>query len=181
MHALVLSFLVGCGGEAEAPEHTLRLEGPERVRVDELGPVSLPSVVLDDGTVAEGLTWTVGEGSVAKVQGTGVVAVAPGEVEVTGTWQGQTVTWTLVVDPAMNLHIEGARATLAVGDTLALRGVGSIGDTSVDPGAVAWSSSDAEILSIGADGAATALAPGRVWVSGVTGGGSKATVEIDVQ
>ena len=181
MSALVLAtVLYGCVGEPEATLE-LSLDGPARVRVDTLGAVDGPGAVLTDGTQPEGVEWTVSDESVARVDGDDVFAEAPGEVTITGTWQEQAVSWTLVVDPAMVLMIAGAPPSLAVGDMRRLRALGTIGEESVDPGAVSWSSSDSEILEVTADGTITALGPGRVWVSAKNPAGAESMVEVDVQ
>ena len=185
MHRVALAVLmglysIGCGGEATT-ELELALDGPARIRIDHLGAVQGPGVVLSDGTEPEGVVWTVSEQGVARVNGDSLVAEAPGEVMITGTWEGQTVNWTLVVDPAMVLHISGARPRLSVGDMITLRANGTIGEESVETGEITWSSSDSELLTIAADGSVEALGTGRVWITAKTANGAESMVEIDVQ
>ncbi len=182
MNLLAIAVLAGCGGGQTVAEASLLLDGPELVRVDRLGPVAAPPrAVLSDGGVPEGLQWSVDPPEVARIDGDRVVAEAPGRARITGTWNGQSVDWTLAVEPAMTLRIDGAPARLSVGDTLSLRAVGLIGEEAVDPGAVTWSSSDEELLPVDPDGSATALGPGRVWVTADSPSGAQAVVEIDIR
>lgn len=185
MHRVALALLVGsytagCGGSGTV-DAELALDGPARIRVDHLGAVQGPQVVLSDGTEPQGVVWTVSDGGVARIDGDSIVAEAPGEAQVTGSWEGQAVSWTLVVDPAMILHIQNARPRVSVGDMGTLRASATIGQESVDPGEVTWSSSDAELLTVAADGTYEALGTGRVWVTAKTANGAESMVEIDVQ
>lgn len=177
MIQLAVALLLACG---EAPPPELLLDGPARVRVDQLGPVSGPRVVLPDGTPAA-VDWTVSDEGVATVVAGEVVAEGPGEVQVTGEHKGQHVTWTLVVDPALVVRIQGAPGSASVGDMLQLTAIASIGDEEVDSGTIAWSSSDPDLLEVATDGSATALGSGRVWVTARSRGGAQSMVEIDIR
>ncbi len=181
MNHLVFSLLLAaCGPEEAATNMSLELDGPARVRVDQLGPVVGPRVLLEDGSEPQ-VDWALSPEGVASIQDGAIVAVAPGEVQVTASYAGHEVSWVLIVDPAMVMQIRGAPPELSVGDTLVLEASARVGDTEVDPGAVGWSSSDPELLQVAADGSATALGIGRVWVTARSRTGAQSMVEIDVK
>lgn len=180
MTHLVISLLIAGCGSSDVAAAKLSLDGPARVRVDQLGPVVGPRVVLDDGT-EPAVQLAFEPQGVARYHDGVVIAEAPGEVLITASHAGSQVTWTLVVDPAMVLRIKDAPAALSVGDTRALEAVARIGDKVVDAGQVGWSSTDPEVLEIAADGSLTALGPGRVWVTATTRSGAQSMVEIDVR
>lgn len=169
--------LAGCPAP-DAPE--LQLEGPSRVRVESLGPVDGPEAVVEGGAAPEGLSWSAEPASVATVQGDEVEAVGPGEATITGEWRGQTVSWVLVVEPAVLLKIVDPPTRLAVGEAKSLKVEGRIGEAPVDPGALKWSSSDPAVLTVSAEGAVTGVAPGVAYVT-VTGTNGAAMLELSVE
>lgn len=157
----------------------LVLDGPPSLRTDALGPVTGPVAMLSDGSPAEGLQVAAEPGSVATVDGTTVTAVGAGEATVTASWQGQSVQWTLVVDPAVQLRLVSPPATLTVGQRQPIHLEARMGDAVVDPGEVSWQSSDAAVLTVSAAGEAVGVAPGTAYVV-VTRGASEAMAEVQV-
>ena len=90
-----LAALIACHASST---QALRLDGPDRVTVDRLGPVSGPRIVAGDGELPSGLIWTLSREGVARLDGNQVIAEGPGEVAVIAEWEGAKVQWTLVVE-----------------------------------------------------------------------------------
>jgi len=157
----------------------LVLDGPPKVSTDTLGPVDGPTVLLSDGSAPKGLTWSVAPDRVATVQDGAVTAVAPGEATVTAGWNGQEVSWTLVVDPAVRLRLLSPPAQLQVGQRQPLHLEARMGDKVVDPGQVSWRSSATDVLTVSPAGEVQAVAAGTSYVI-VTRGSSEAMAEIQV-
>lgn len=168
--------LVGCESE---PERKLGLDGPARVRVESLGPVDGPHAVLDDGSTPDGVTWEAAPAEVARVDGDQVHAVGPGEATVTGRWLEQTVSWTLIVEPSVQIALIDPPARVRVGETVTLAVDGRLGEQSVKPPTLTWSSSDANVAAVDANGAVTGVAPGVAYIT-VDAGRSRAMAEIEV-
>jgi hypothetical protein len=168
----LIGLLVGACG-AEPASRTAELSGPERLVVDRLGVVDGPVVLMDDGTVAEGVSWSVAEAGVARVEGEAIHAVGPGETEVRGQWEEQELSWTLVVSLPVALHFDNPPARVLVGQAVALplRVEGQ--------GAVSWASSDPAVAAVDAAGQLTGLAPGLVYVT-ASAGATSAMVEVEV-
>lgn len=160
-------------------EPRLELEGASRIVVTRLGPVDGPRVVLSDGTHPDGLRWDVQPTSVAVLAGDHVEAVGPGTASVVGTWRDQVVTWTLEVHPTVVLQFIDPPARLAVGQQVPLQLVGRIGEETIDPGHVAWRSSNDAVLAV-APGRATALDVGMAYITAETELGSQATLQLQV-
>ena len=169
--------LAGCP-QPEAPE--LELEGPARVRVESLGPVEAPEVAVEGGGEPEGLTWTAEPASVAKVEGGQIEAVGPGEATITGEWQGQTVSWVLVVEPAVLLTIVEPPQKVAVGQSQPLKVQGRMGEETVEPGPLEWSSSAPSILTVTPEGVVTGVSPGVAYVT-VKAANGEAMLELAVE
>lgn len=177
MHRLVvLAWLGGCAHDGAPPQ--LVLEGDLHVEVDALGPVPAPRAELDDGSRPEGLTWSLSAPGVAEIREGRVIATAPGETRITGSWQDQEVAWTLVVDPLLLLTWTEPPAAVEVGATVPLVVAGSASGVAVDPGPVSWSSSDDAILVV-EEGTARGIAPGVVYVT-ARAQGSQAMLELEV-
>lgn len=170
-----LIVLIACETRRE-PE--LLLDGPSEVRVDHLGPVPAPRVVLGDGEVPEGLIWSFSRPGVASLQQGTFLAEGPGEVEVVAEWEGERVTWDLVVEIRTELSFVGAPAALAVGDAVDLRLTATQGGEPVDATAVAWTSSDDSVLSVDG-GHLVGVAPGTAFVT-ASARGASAMVEVTV-
>lgn len=170
--------VVACAEEEVAPL-ALQLEGPSEVRIDHLGAVEGPRAILSDGSQPVDLAWSVTPEAVAIVAAKGLEAVGPGTAVVTGAWQGQSVTWTLVVEPAIALHFVEPPGRVDVGDDVELTVQGHLGEDLVETGALTWASSNEAVLTV-AGGRATGHAAGVVYVTAESVSGSRATVQLEV-
>lgn len=168
--------LLGCQG---TPPPELLLEGPSRIRVENLGPVEGPVAVLSDGTKPDGVKWAAEPESVLRVGDGEFEAVGPGEAKVTAEWNGQTTHWTLIVEPAVMISFVDPPARLGVGETLPLRVRGRIGNTVVVPGEIRWSSSAPGVASVDPAGQLVGIAPGIAYIT-ANGGRGEAMLEIEV-
>jgi hypothetical protein len=169
-------LLIACSGEEQVVGE-LRLDGPTQLRVDQLGPVEAPDVVLEDGTIAE-VSWTLQAPGVAVLDAGQVVAQGPGVAQVTGQIEGQTVQWTLVVDPAVTLSFVEPPSSLVVGEVAILAVSARVGERSVSPGTIDWVSSDAGIATV-SQGEVMAVGEGVTYLT-AKAHGSEAMVEIEV-
>lgn len=175
--------LAGCAASlvSEPPGVDLRLDGPDEVRVEALGPVEgAPRAVLSDGSEPVGLVWAVSPEGVARMGPSGVVAVAPGEATIRGTWQAQEVSWLLRVEPPVTLRFVDPPSAVLVGRTVVLRIQGHLGDEVVeDVGPLSWESSNEGVLIVSA-GEATGVEPGVAYVTAESASGSRATVQLTI-
>ncbi|MCA9491344.1 MAG: hypothetical protein KC621_15540 [Myxococcales bacterium] len=170
-----LIVLIACETRRE-PE--LMLDGPSEVRVDHLGPVPAPRVVLGDGEVPEGLIWSFSRPGVASIQHGTLLAEGPGEVEVVAEWEGERVAWDLVVELRTELSFVDAPAALAVGDAVDLHLTATEGGVAVDAKAIDWTSSDDAVLLVDA-GHLKGIAPGTAYVT-ASAQGASAMIEVTV-
>lgn len=173
-----LTLAAACGA-AELDARQLTLDGPTHVKVTRLGPVEAPRVVLSDGSTPDRLVWSAQPESVAVVTGETIEAVGPGTALVTGVWRGQAVTWTLEVHPSVVLQFVDPPERIAVGQRVPLKLIGRIGDQTIDPGEVAWETSDDGVLAV-VPGQATALHAGTAYVTAESKLGSRATLQLQV-
>ncbi len=162
--------LAACDGPPTEP--ALTLEGPAEVRVDHLGPVASPRVLRADGTEPVAVTWSVADGAIATVQEGGVVALAPGSTDVTGTAGGDHVVYRLTVVPAVVLRFTDPPGTAEIGVKLDLPLEGAAPD-------VAWTTSDPAIAVV-ANGQLTGVTPGIVYVT-ARRGTSEALLQVEVK
>lgn len=170
-------FLTLACGAPEEPE--LRLEGPSEVRVESLGPVDGPKVVLDDGSSPEGLIWTLSRDGVARLVGDRVIAEGPGDVEVAAEWEGERVSWTLHVELATMLVVVEPPSSVPVGATRRVTVAATAGDAEIDAGRVVWTTSNPEVLAVDPSGTVTGLSPGVAYLTAQARGAS-AMVELEV-
>lgn len=175
MPGVLALAMVGCGGGP-----ILELDGPREVRVDRLGPVEAPSAALSEGGAPSGVVWSVEPPEVARVDGESVIATAEGDAVITGSWQGQSVSWSLEVRPSYELLFVGAPAQIGIGEAVPLQVAARRGGEDARPGALAWSSSDPLVLTVDGEGVARGVSAGVAFVT-VDGHGSTAMAEIRVQ
>jgi hypothetical protein len=159
---------------------TLTLNGPTEVRVTALGPVDGPHAALSTGEPAAGVSWATDAPAVAAIDGEQVTAVGPGQATVTGTWEGQSVAWSLIVAPPMSLAWMRPPASVAVGQRVQLEVTGQLGDATAPVSDVAWRTSDAAIATVDAAGAVQGVSAGVVYVT-ATHGTSEAMLELEVR
>lgn len=158
---------------------TLTLDGPTEVHVEKLGPVDGPKPALSDGTAPTGLVWTSSAASVAGVDGDHIVAVGPGQATITGTWQAQTVGWTLHVEPPVTLVIVDPPERVQVGATVPLKVTGRLADGAIPVDALTWTTSDAGLATVDGSGVVSGKAPGTVYIT-ASNGKADAMVELEV-
>ncbi|HHO53708.1 MAG TPA: hypothetical protein ENK18_23255 [Deltaproteobacteria bacterium] len=174
--SLVLA-LSACVRTDGAPE--LVLDGPARVRVDRLGPIEGPRILLDNGSEPHGVIWSLSEDGVARLDGAQLVAVGSGEVQVVGEWEDQRIEWTLVVELATLLSFVDAPARIPMGSAVDLIVEAHRGDEPIPVGAVQWITSDPRVLRVLSSGRAEGRTPGTVYVT-ARARGAQAMVEIEV-
>lgn len=172
--ALVLT--VACGSP-EVPE--LVLEGPTEVRVEALGPVDGPRVILENGHAPDGLIWTFSRDGVARIVDGQVVAEGPGEVQVAAEWEGDRVTWTLRVELATVLAFVDPPSSLPVGTPLKVLVAAKVGDLEVEPGQISWTTSDPKVLEVDGSGTVVGVSSGVAYLTARARGAS-AMAEIEV-
>ncbi len=170
-----LIALVGCGNGRE-PE--LVLAAPPEIRAFALGPVDGATVRLGDGSEPEGVIWTVSHPEVAEVQGNRVVVRGPGEASVQAEWEGERVSFRVVVTLDTQLSFVDAPESLRVGEARALSVVARAGEQPVDVGPLTWSTSAPEVVRVDG-GTVTAVLPGTAWVTARARGAS-AMLELEV-
>ena len=176
MRLIVLISIWACGADSHQNAE-LHLEGPSMVRVDGLGMVQGPRVLLADGTTPTGMVVEVRPSGVAKAQGTDVIATGAGEATVSIRWRDSEVKWNLVVVPSEHLSLQdppfevgtGQRAELVVVNEQRRRVAGERLD---------WSSSAPDVATV-EDGWVTGVSPGVVFVT-AKGNGSQVMLELDV-
>lgn len=178
----LLALLVGC---APTPA-SIKFDGDAKVTVHKLDAVAVnKATVLDaEGKAIDpqpALTWTVTPDSVAKLDGTNVAPVANGEATVTAAVGEVKGTYTFVVALPDKIEIAGYTAGSAwpVGQSAMLTATVKAGDAAVEGEAVTWSSSDAAIAEVGADGNVTGKAAGKATIT-ATSGSLTATVEVEI-
>lgn len=138
-------LLAACGTEFS---EELTIEGPSRIQVDALGPVATPGLRLSDGTAPKGVAWRLSREGIVRLAGSQLVAEAPGEVDVVGSWQTQEVRFTLEVRVDAQLRFVRTPAELRVGETVGLRVDGRAGDQAIPAEAIAWTTSAPDVLSV---------------------------------
>ena len=137
--------------------------------------------------ITTGIVWSVSPSSVATISINGVLtAVSPGTFAVTATADGQTqaVTGTVSNVPLASMAIAPSTASIAGGTSKQFTATGTFADGSTHDvsATVAWSSSNAALLTVSATGLATAqstMATTPVTLSAQLGGIS-ATAAIQV-
>ncbi|NCG22278.1 MAG: hypothetical protein GWP91_24950 [Rhodobacterales bacterium] len=172
--------LAACNsGKIETDSLSLILDGPSRVRVDQLGSVEGPMPSLSDGSAPNDLHIQVRDQTVAQVVNGIVEATGPGETQVIVRWHEQETRWTLVVQPTIHLRFIDAPAMIAPGDQVTIPLQAFIGDERITRGLVEWISSDPAVITV-VDGVASAHTSGVAYITAKSDG-SQAMVEITVQ
>ncbi|HET7456371.1 MAG TPA: Ig-like domain-containing protein [Gemmatimonadaceae bacterium] len=182
--ACALAIAGACSDSSTAPkpggggELTITLS-PSETQLDVGSTTTLTATVTDanGATVHPSvIVWSSEDTALADVSSSGVVrAKQPGEVHIAASASGHsgiakvvivpTAVATVTVSPATARLVVGASANLtaaaldAAGQTLAGRDV-------------AWTTSDASIASVDADGRVTAIAPGAAIITATSGGRS---------
>lgn len=168
--------LAGCSSTEEAP--TLVVTHPDPLVIEELGPVALENVRLDDGALPHGLVCHVARPEVARFQDGHVVAMGPGMSDVVCRWEDQDVQFRLQVELVTMLSFDEAPEGLHVGESVRLEVKAQQGEDAVPLGPARWESSNADVLEV-ASGRVLARAPGVAFVT-VRARGATAQVQISV-
>ena len=169
-----------------APESTptLVIDGPAEVRVQELGPVDLPLVVVRRGdVVAEGaaITWSVEPADGGSIEGGRLHVVGAGQGTVTASFEGAQGSFALVVAPPVTLSYVNPPGTLAVGASVQLVTGTRTGDRpSMIESVPTFVSSNDAVATVSPTGMVTAVTPGIVYITGRQGE-AEAMVEIEVR
>ncbi|MFT7520737.1 MAG: hypothetical protein ACI9MC_002888 [Kiritimatiellia bacterium] len=170
--------LAGCGA---FDSRTLELKGPKKVVVRALGQVDAPpTAMLSDGSKLQGAVVKTDPEGVVEVTAEGVFARAPGEASVSTEWNGQQVSWTLVVSPPLQLSLVNVPGQLGVGETAAAGLTASVAGVTAEPKGAVWTSSNPEILMVSSSGELRGVAPGVSFVM-VKVADSEAMVEVSVR
>lgn len=159
------------GGEASAscavtvtvPAESLAFE-QESYQVSVGKTLSLPLTALPEGA-NESYSWESSDTAIATVGADGTVTgVAPGTVTITVTGANATASCTVTVTiPPERIVLSQEELSLNVGSTQPLAAV-VMPENATDK-QVTWESSDTAIVTVGADGTVTAVAPGSAAVT----------------
>lgn len=182
MLTLIASLLLGC---APAPA-SIKFDGEATVTVNTLDatPVNKATVLDKDGKAIDpqpAVTWSVTPDTVAKLDGAKVVPVASGEATVEAKVGELKSAYKFVVALPDKVEIAGYTAgqPWPVGQAAQLTATVKAGDAAVEGQAVAWSSSDANIAEVDANGNVMGKADGKATVT-ATSGTLTATVEVTI-
>lgn len=185
--ALAAAFAAACSDstgpskQRSSGDLTVSLS-PAEAQLDVGSSTTLTATVTDaaGATVRPSeIFWSSEDTALAEVSATGVVrAKRPGEVHIAASVAGHsgmakltilpTAVGSVIVTPATSRLVVGASADLGV----------SVVDAAGQPLAgrdVAWSTSDASVASVDANGRVTALAPGAAIITATSGGRSGST------
>ncbi len=129
------------------------------------------------------VTWTTSDGTVAAVNGTGLVTgIALGSTTVTATSEGQTGAATVTVSsvPVVSVVVAPSVANILVGDSVQLTATTQDAAGTVLTGrAITWSSSNPSVATVSSNGVATAVAAGTATITATSEGKSaSATVTV---
>jgi uncharacterized protein YjdB len=133
------------------------------------------------------VTWTSSDPSVATVGSDGVVhPVGPGTTVITASRDGATGSVAVTVANAtlVSMAITPASKTLVVGNVAAFRATGTFTDGSAHDltAQVSWASSNDVVVTVAADGTATAKAAGNATIAAAVADGSiSATASVTVR
>jgi uncharacterized protein YjdB len=135
------------------------------------------TAIYSDGSsqdLAGGVTWTSSDNGVASMDNHGVATtLGPGTVTVTATAGNLTDTATLTVVAAnlVSIAVTPANASIAFGtdQQFVATGIFNDGSTQQLSSVVAWSSSNANVVSINASGLATSTGPGSATITAASG------------
>lgn len=175
MSALALCC-TACVASGEEPTLVLTHDGP--LVVEQLGPVALPHVRLDNGATPHGLLCEVSRPQVARSKGGEIRAVGPGVTGVTCSWEAQQVEFELEVKLATMLSFDAIPHRIRVGESVTVQVTARQGEDVVPLGPSRWESSNAEVLGV-SPGRVVGLAPGVAFVT-VRARGATAQIQINV-
>lgn len=154
---------VSCAVTVTVPAESLAFD-QESYQVSVGKTLSLPLTALPEGA-SESYTWVSSDETIATVGADGTVTgVAPGSATITVTGVKATASCTVTVTvPAEKVVLSHSELNLKVGNTQLLAAV-VMPENATDK-QVTWESSDTAIVTVGADGTVTAVAPGSATVT----------------
>jgi alpha-tubulin suppressor-like RCC1 family protein/uncharacterized protein YjdB len=153
-----------------------------------VGKTAQLKAILSDSAghpLTRNVQWSVSDTTMARVSASGLVTgLAPGTVNVTATSEGReglgTVKVTATVVPVARLEIEPGQASVPLGDSVTLVAAPKdAGGNTLSGRDVTWSSGDAKIAAISADGTVTGMREGTASIL-ATVEGKRATARISV-
>ncbi|MBP2690614.1 MAG: Ig-like domain-containing protein [Muribaculaceae bacterium] len=155
---------------------------PSSSKIYEGSTLQLNAVVAPSTASTEGLSWASSNAAVATVSATGLVkAVGKGTAKIiVTTINGLTASCDLTVAPKYPEAVSVSPATLKLyaGESSTLSA--TISPADVELPTLTWSSSDASVASVGADGTVKALKTGNVTVTATSGNGKAASCALTV-
>ena len=182
MLSIVASLLIGCSPEPAS----IKFDGDATVTVHTMdaSPVNKATVLDKDGKALDPqpqINWSVNPASVAKLDGAKVVPVANGEATVEAKVGEVKGSYKFVVALPDKVEIAGytAGTPWPVGQSTTLTATVKAGDATVDGQKVEWSSSDANIAEVDANGAVMGKAEGAATITAKSGDLS-ATVDVTI-
>ena len=182
MLSLIASLLIGC---SPAPD-SIKFDGEATVTVHTTDAVAVnKATVLDkDGKALDpqpAVTWAISPDSVAKLDATKVVPVANGEATVEAKVGEIKGAYKFVVALPDKVEIAGYTAgqPWPVGQGAQLTATVKAGEAAVEGQAVTWSSSDANIAEVDANGNVMGKADGKATVT-ATSSTLTANVEVTI-
>ena len=154
---------VSCAVTATVPAESLAFD-QESYQVSVGKTLVLPLTALPEGA-SESYTWESSDTAIAAVGADGTVTgVAPGSATITVTGVKATASCTVTVTvPPEKVVLSHSELNLKVGNTQLLAAV-VMPENATDK-QVTWESSDTAIVTVGADGTVTAVAPGSATVT----------------
>src|SRR5205807_1567418 len=159
---------------------------PASVSVSVGSTQQLSAVARDaSGNVLPGrtVTWTTSDGTVAAVDGTGLVtSIALGTATITATSEGQAGTATVTVSsvPVASVLVAPSAANMLVGNTAQFTGTAQDSAGTVLAGrAITWSSSNPSVATVSSTGLATGVAAGTATIT-ATSEGKNASAAVSV-
>lgn len=154
---------VSCAVTVTVPAESLAFE-QESYQVSMGKTLVLPLTALPEGA-NESYSWESSDTAIATVGADGTVTgVAPGTVTITVTGANATASCTVTVTiPPERIVLSQEELSLNVGSTQPLAAV-VMPENATDK-QVTWESSDTAIVTVGADGTVTAVAPGSAAVT----------------
>ncbi|MDE5586362.1 MAG: Ig domain-containing protein, partial [Muribaculaceae bacterium] len=154
------------------------------LKITEGETATLTATVAPDNATDKSVTWTSSDASIASVSSDGVVtALKPGNATITATSSnGKTATCAVTVAANIisveSITISKTELSLTEGDTATL--TATIAPENATDKTVTWTSSDASIATVSADGTVTAVKAGTATITAASANGKTATCSVTV-
>ena len=144
--------------------------------------ITLTATVTPEDATDKTVTWTTSDAEVATVDANGkVIAVAPGNAVITAKAGEKTATCTVTVEKKViavdGITLSQTSATLVEGDSITL--TATVTPEDATDKTVTWTTSDAEVATVDANGKVIAVGPGTAVIT-AKAGEFTATCEITV-